>query len=202
MRKTLLLIWFLFPTLFVIAVHSADYVSLSSRNVTVPAYVNAYGDTIPYIALRPYYIYGPLRFRSQKQEKLYWKTVRDVRKCLPLAKLVAATLIETTEYLQTLPDDKAREAHLRQMEKDLVREYEPVLRKMTYSQGKVLLRLIARECDSTPYDILRGYIGTFSANFWQGVARLFTANLKTDYQPEGRDAMIEQVAVLIEQGEL
>lgn len=202
MRKTLLLIWFLFPTLFVIAVPSADYVSLSSKNVTVPAYVNAYGDTIPYIALRPYYIYGPLRFRSQKQEKLYWKTVRDVRKCLPLAKLVAATLIETTEYLQTLPDDKAREAHLRQMEKDLVREYEPVLRKMTYSQGKVLLRLIARECDSTPYDILRGYIGTFSANFWQGVARLFTANLKTDYQPEGRDAMIEQVAVLIEQGEL
>lgn len=202
MRKTLLLIWFLFPTLFVIAVPSADYVSLSSKNMTVPAYVNAYGDTIPYIALRPYYIYGPLRFRSQKQEKLYWKTVRDVRKCLPLAKLVAATLIETTEYLQTLPDDKAREAHLRQMEKDLVREYEPVLRKMTYSQGKVLLRLIARECDSTPYDILRGYIGTFSANFWQGVARLFTANLKTDYQPEGRDAMIEQVAVLIEQGEL
>lgn len=202
MRKLTLLLCFVPLAWISLAQQPADYVSLSSRNVTVPAYVTAYGDTVPYVALKPYYIYGPLRFRSQKQEKLYWKTVRDVRKCLPLAKLVASTLIETTEYIQTLPDDKAREKHLRQMEKDLVKEYEPVLRKMTYSQGKVLLRLIARECDSTPYDILRGYIGTFSANFWQGVAKIFTADLKTDYQPDGRDAMIEQVAILIEQGEL
>ncbi len=172
------------------------------RAFEIPAYVDYLGDTIPLVTLKPFYIFAPEHFANKKQERFYWKTVRDVRICLPLAKIVAATLIETTEYLRTLPDDKAREKHLHQMEKDLIKEYEPVLRKMTYSQGKVLLKLIVRECDSNPYDILKGYIGTFAADFWQGVARLFTADLKMDYRPDNRDALIERIAIKIEQGEL
>lgn len=173
-----------------------------SRNQRVPAYIDIAGDTIPTILLRPYVKYGNDGNMSAKQERYYWKLVRDVRKCLPLAKLAASTMIETTEYIRTLPTQEEREKHLRKMEKDLVKEYEPVLRKMTYSQGKVLLKLIVRECNSTPYEILQAYLGNFAADFWQAIARLFTADLKMDYNPDGKDALIEKIATKIEQGEL
>ena len=173
-----------------------------SRNQRVPAYIDIAGDTIPTILLRPYVKYGSDGNMSAKQERYYWKLVRDVRKCLPLAKLAASTMIETTEYIRTLPTQEEREKHLRKMEKGLVKEYEPVLRKMTYSQGKVLLKLIVRECNSTPYEILQAYLGNFAADFWQAIARLFTADLKMDYNPDGKDALIEKIATKIEQGEL
>ena len=169
---------------------------------TVPAYIDAQGDTIPTILLRPFVKYGPETVMTAKQEKYYWRLVRDVRKCLPLAKLAANTMIETTEYIRTLPTQEEREKHLRKMERDLIKEYEPVLRKMSYSQGKVLLKLIVRECNSTPYEILQAYLGNFAADFWQTVARLFTADLKMDYNPDGKDALIEKIATKIEQGEL
>ena len=165
-------------------------------------HVEPSGDTIPLVNLPNTYVYAPETFSSKKQERYYWKTVRDVRLCLPLSKIVSATLIETTEYMRTLPDDKAREKHLRQMERDLIRQYEPTLRHMTYGQGKILLKLIVRECDSSPYEILQGYLGTFAADFWQGIARLFTADLKTDYRPDNEDALIERIATRIEQGQL
>lgn len=174
----------------------------SARRQKVPAYIDIDGDTIPTILLRPYVKYGNEGKMSAKQERYYWKLVRDVRKCLPLAKLAANTMIETTEYIRTLPTQEEREKHLRKMERDLVREYEPVLRKMSYSQGKVLLKLIVRECNSSPYEILQAYLGNFAANFWQAIARLFTADLKMDYNPDGKDALIEKIATKIEQGEL
>lgn len=170
-------------------------------NKNMSAYVER-GDTVPHVALRPVYVYPRERFTSKKQERYYWRTVRDVKFCLPLSKIVSSTLIETTEYIYTLPNEKAREKHLRQMERDLIKEYEPLLRKMTYRQGKILLKLIVRECDSSPYDIIKGYLGSFAADFWQGVAKLFTADLKVDYQPKDEDLMIERIATLIEQGQL
>ncbi len=173
-----------------------------AHQVLVPACVDARGDTVPTILLRPFVKYAPERPMTAKQEKYYWKLVRDVRICLPLSKLVATTMIETTEYIRTLSTQEEREKHLRQMERDLIKEYEPVLRKMTYSQGKVLLKLIARECNSSAYQILQAYLGNFAADFWQAVARIFTADLKMEYEPEGKDALIEKIVIKIEQGEL
>ncbi|MEI3341704.1 MAG: DUF4294 domain-containing protein [Coprobacter fastidiosus] len=90
----------------------------------------------------------PLKFKNRKEEKYYWRTVRDVKKTLPYAKLVNAASLETYEYIQTLPE-KARKAHLRRMEKELFKEYKPVLKKITYSQAKLLIRLIDRECNQS-----------------------------------------------------
>ncbi len=176
--------------------------NITLAGMTVPAVIESNGDTIPYVALRPYYLYGPIRFTSRSEYRAYQKLVRDVKLCLPLAKIVANTIIETTEYLETLPDDKARDKHLRQLEKDLIKDYEPLLRRMTYSQGKVLLKLIVRECDSSPYEIIKAYMGGFVAGFWQGVAKLFTADLKTDYNPLTKDVLIERIAIQVEQGQL
>jgi len=160
------------------------------------------GDTVPVAVLGSVYSFPKENFKSASEERYYWKLVRDVKIVYPLSRIVYFTLLETMNYIETLPDPKDRERHLRRMEKDLVKEYEPVLRKMTYTQGKILLKLINRECSSSPYDLIKAYRGSFSASFWQGVASLFHADLKSGYDPTTKDYTLERIVVKIEQGQL
>jgi len=160
------------------------------------------GDTVPVAVLGSVYAFPKENFSSASQERYYWKLVRDVKIVYPLSRIVYFTLLETMDYLKTIPDPKVRERHLRQMEKDLVKEYEPMLRKMTYTQGKILLKLINRECSSSPYDLIRAYRGSFSASFWQGIAKLFHADLKAGYDPDKKDYTLERIVIKVQQGQL
>jgi len=160
------------------------------------------GDTVPVAVLGSVYSFPKENFKSASEERYYWKLVRDVKIVYPLSRIVYFTLLETMNYMETLPDPKDRERHLRRMEKDLVKEYEPVLRKMTYTQGKILLKLINRECNSSPYDLIKAYRGSFSASFWQGVGSLFHADLKGGYDPSTKDYTLERIVLKIEQGQL
>ena len=160
------------------------------------------GDTIPVAVLGSVYSFPKENFKSASEERYYWKLVRDVKIVYPLSRIVYFTLLETMDYIETLPDPKDRERHLRRMEKDLVKEYEPVLRKMTYTQGKILLKLINRECNSSPFELIKAYRGSFTASFWQGVASLFHADLKSGYDPTSKDYTLERIVIKIEQGQL
>ena len=108
------------------------------------AYVDG-KDTIAVVNLQEVFVFPQVRFKNKREEQKYNKLVRDVKRTLPYAKMVYETLIETYEYMETLPDDKARQAHLKRMEKDLFKEYKPELKKLTFSQGKLLIKLIDRE---------------------------------------------------------
>jgi hypothetical protein len=158
------------------------------------------GDTIALVQLREIFIYPELRFKNKRAKQNYDKLVRDVKRTLPYAKMVYETLIETYEYMETLPNDKAREQHLKRMEKDLYKEYTPELRRLTLSQGKLLIKLINRECNQSSYNILKAYLGSFRAGFWNIFAGVFGASLKTDYDPKGKDALTERVVVMVERG--
>jgi len=160
------------------------------------------GDTLSMVFLQTIFVFPPERFSSKKQETYYWKLVRDIKKVYPLSKIVYYTLYETMEYLETIPDPDDREKHLRKMEKELIKEYEPTLRKMTYSQGKLLLKLIDRQCNTSSFDLIRAYRGNFTAHFWQGVAKLFRADLKSEYFPTEQDFMVERIIIRIDQGQL
>ena len=102
--------------------------------------------------------------------------------------------------METLPDDKARQAHLKRMEKDLFKEYKPELKKLTFSQGKLLIKLIDRECNQSSYNLLKAYLGSFRAGFWNLFAGMFGASLKSEYDPKGKDAMTERVVIMVERG--
>jgi hypothetical protein len=167
----------------------------------LPAEVIA-GDTVPLVRIREIIIYPHPVFRNKRERQRYEKLVRDVKRTLPYAKLVYLTLIETYEYMETLPDDKARQAHLKRMEKELFAQYKPELKRLSLSQGKLLIRLIDRECNQTSYNLLRAYLGSFRAGFWNLFAGMFGASLKSDYNPQGKDALLEQVVVLVESGAL
>ena len=157
-------------------------------------------DTIPMIFLKEVLVFPPLKFNSEKERREYEKLIRDVKRTLPYAKLVYNTLIETYEYIQTLPDDKAKDAHLKRMEKELFRDYKPELKKLTLSQGKLLLILIDRECKQSSYQLVNAFLGKFRASFWNLFANMLGANLKTEYDPKGKDAITERVAQLVERG--
>ena len=157
-------------------------------------------DTIPIINLQEVFIYPQIKFKNKREQARYNKLVRDIKRTLPYAKLVYATLIETYEYIETLPNEKAKQEHLKRMEKELFKEYKPELKKLTFSQGKLLIKLIDRECNQSSYNLLKAFLGSFRAGFWNLFAGMFGASLKTEYDPEGKDFMIARIVVLVENG--
>ena len=166
--------------------------------------VDEYGDTCRLTYIRDVYVFPELKFKNKKEEKFYWRTVRDVRLTLPYAKLIAETLIETYEYIETFPTKKEREQYLKRMEKSLFEQYKPVLRKFSRRQARVLVKLIQRETNQSSYDIIRAFLGSFRAGFWQGFGKLFGVSLKADYNPaaDRDDAILERIACGVEEGRL
>lgn len=162
------------------------------------------GDTLYHVILRPITVFPELKFKNKKQEEYYWRTVRDVKKALPYAKLICRTLTETYEYIETLPDTKAREQHLKEMEKAVFEQYKPELKKFTRGQAKVLVKLIQRETNQSSYDIIKAFLGSFRAGFWQAFGKMFGVSLKGQYNPkkDENDAIIERICIEVEQGTL
>jgi hypothetical protein len=160
------------------------------------------GDTIPSMRMPTLYIYKPLKFKNKKKQQEYNRLVRNVKKTLPIAKEVNRAIIETYEFLQTLPDEKARQKHLSLVEKSVKEQYTPRMKKLTLSQGKLLIKLINRETSSSSYELVKAFLGPFKAGFYQAFAAIFGASLKKEYHPEDEDAMIERIIVLIENGQL
>ncbi len=173
--------------------------------VTVDNVVSAYiedGDTIPQLLLPPVYVFPILHFKSKQQEKFYWRTVRDVKRTLPYAKAIGRTLAEINAELEKIPDEKGKKAYMKSKEDDLIGKYEPQLKKLTLSQGKMLIRLVDRECEQTSYELIKQYRGGFRAFFWQGFARLLGADLKANYDKDDEDKIVERVIILVEAGQL
>ncbi|MDL2320056.1 DUF4294 domain-containing protein [Alistipes sp. OttesenSCG-928-B03] len=128
------------------------------------------------------------------------RLVNHVKKVYPIAKEAKLRLARMEEDIVGLKGRTSQQAYIKKMEKELMREYTPVLKKMTFSQGKILIKLIDRETDMTTYDIVKELRGNFRASFWQGVATLFEADLKASYDKDGEDKVIEQIIVLYEAG--
>ncbi|MDE5838936.1 MAG: DUF4294 domain-containing protein [Paramuribaculum sp.] len=162
------------------------------------------GDSVKMNVLNTVTVFPPLKFKNRKEEEFYWKTVRDVKKTLPYAKLICATLLETYEYIETFPTQKEREDYLKKMEGEIFKQYKPVLKKFSKSQAQLLIKLIKRETDQSSYNIIKAFLGSFRAGFWQTFGRFFGVNLKGDYKPDKdrKDGIIERVAVGVELGML
>ena len=180
---------------------------LLAETLAVPAQVYTYnelpvdiykGDTIPVVHMRDVYIFSPPKFKNRRMEKEYWRNVRDIKKTLPLAREIRGIIIETYEYMQTLPDDKARDKHMKKVEKELMATYTPRMKQLTLRQGKMLIKLVDRECNQTGYDLIVVFRGKFRATFYQAFAALFGASLKSGYDPEGEDAELEEIIWLVE----
>ena len=136
-------------SLFLLLIGLEGFAQQTEAAPPQPSYVTQLcvyeGDTIPYVSLPAVYIYQPLQFKNKRQARSYNKLVRDVKKVLPIANEVQRAIIETYEYLMTLPDDKARQRHLKAVEKSIKEQYTPRMKKLTFSQGKLLIKLVDRQ---------------------------------------------------------
>ena len=161
-------------------------------------------DSIAYVQYQPVYVYPPPNFNTAAEWRQYWRLVRDVKRTLPIAKLINETVIETYEFLQTLPDKKSKDAHIRRVERGLMQQYKPRMKRLTFRQGKLLIKLVDRQTNSTGFELIRAFYGPFKAGFYQTFAALFGASLKKRYDPEHNpeDHLTERVINLVESGQL
>ena len=143
----------------------------------------------------------PVRKYARKPDmRRYARLVRAVKRVYPIAE-EARVLMRTMESeLLALPNKKQQKMYIKGIEKRLVREYTPVLKKMTIYDGSVLLKLIDRQVDDTAFDIIKEFRGGFEAGLWQALAKMFGNNLKTDYDPDQDDMLLEQIVTLYEKG--
>ena len=160
------------------------------------------GDSIQYMEMNNVYVYPELTFKSKKQAQSYMRLVNNVKKVLPIAKEARQMLIETTEFLDMLPDEKSKNEHIKRVEEDIFRTYKPKMKKLTYSQGKLLIKLIDRECHSSSYDMIKAFMGPIRAGFWQEFAWGFGASLNKEYDPTGTDRLTERVVLMVEAGQI
>lgn len=160
------------------------------------------GDSIPHVILPTLSKYPPLKFANERERQRYNRLVANVKKVLPIAKLAKHTIIETYDYLETLPTKEERDAHIRQVELGLRRQYTPLMKKLSYSQGKLLVKLVDRECNQTSYEIVKAFIGPLRAGFYQVFAGLFGNSLTKRYDPDGDDRYTERVVRMVESGQL
>lgn len=159
-------------------------------------------DSIQYVELNNIYVYPKPVFKNEKQRMAYNRLVYNIKKVLPIAKEVNKIIIETYEYLETLPNKKAKDEHMKLVEKSIKKEYTPRMKKLTYSQGKLLIKLVYRECNSSSYNLVQAFLGPVKAGFYQAFAWAFGASLKKDYDPNGVDRLTERVVLQVEAGQL
>ncbi len=157
-------------------------------------------DTIPHVDLPVVTVFPQKKFKNNTEEEQYWRLVWRVKRVLPYAK-EAAVLLQ--KYEMEVPPGarrKDRRVYVRKAEDELMKKYGPSLKQMSISDGRVLIKLIDRETHRVSYDIIRDVKGGVPAVFWQGVARLFGNNLKSEYDPFGEDRQMEQIVKYVEMG--
>lgn len=159
-------------------------------------------DSIQYVEVNNVYVYPEPVFKNAKQRMAYNRLVYNVKKVLPITKEVRKIIIETGEYLETLPNKRAKDAHMKLVEKGIKEEYTPRMKKLTYAQGKLCIKLVYRECNSSSYQLIQAFLGPVRAGFYQAFAWAFGASLTKKYDPNGVDRLTERVVRQVESGQI
>lgn len=192
LKKVLFLLWSFLPL--------AVAAQLQKGYVVMAQVVD--GDTIPVIELKQLVVYPKKEFRNAWEARKWEKLVRNIKKVYPYAKLAGMKFRLCELQMQNAKTEREKKALLKQAEKDIKENYGDELKKLNFTQGKILLKLIDRETGNTSYVLLQELRGKLMAFFWQGLARVFGYNLKESYDPMGKDRDIEQIVVMIENGAL
>lgn len=183
--------------LLLAAVLSASAQDSKPEPVALPFSIDENGDTIPNVNIKTVTV---RRFTKRRQQIKYNKLMYNVKKAYPYAVAARDELANMNSQLVGVENGRERERYIKEYEKQMFKKYEKDLRALTISQGRILLKLVDREINNTAYELVKEYRGSFSAFFWQGVARIFGENLKSEYDPDEEDIYIEEIVQLIEAG--
>jgi len=178
----------------------ADTIHKEGRHVLAAEKVD--GQTIASVEVEEVVVYPKLEFDSRRKYRRYRKLIRDLKKVYPYAQKAKYKLLKMENEFRQLESEKARKQYVKNVEKEIKEEFKDDIKKLTITQGRLLLKLIDRETGNTSYTLLDELKGSFTAVFWQTIARIFGHNLKAEYEPHGRDYLIERIVVLIEHNQI
>jgi len=147
-------------------------------------------------------IFGPVIFANKYEALRFSKLVYHVKKVYPYAKIVSVKVLEYNYIINKASSRKERKQLMKQAEEELIAQFEDDIKNMSELQGEILIKLIDRETGSSSYDLIKEFRGGIVASLYQSFGRLFGYNLKSTYDPLGKDKDIEQIVVMIENGEL
>lgn len=159
-------------------------------------------DTLPFIRLRTIYILPPHKFKNRREKLHFERLIRKVKKVLPYAKIAATKLYILNKELENCKTEKERKQLIKKADKELHAEYGESIKNLTFSEGRILIKLIDRETGNTSFELVKELKGSFTAFVWQSLARVFGENLKSEYNPEKDDKIIEEIVIRIENGQL
>lgn len=175
------------------------FLVLGQNGTTVHARVID-GDTVPEITLSSFQISAKRTWKSRADYNRFKRLEKKVVKVYPFAHLAAQKLEDYAKQLEKVESEKEKRKFYKRIEQEIKDEYEGELRKLTVSEGRILIKLLDRETGNTSYTLVTELRGKFSAFFWQGLARVFGHNLKSEYDPDGADRDIEFIVKRIEAG--
>lgn len=155
------------------------------------------GDSIPQygITLKEVVVFQPLRFKTREELKRYVLLRRRVFRVYPYAKLAADRLTVLNDRLNKIESKRGRKKYLKRLEKFIYEEFEEELKKLSKSQGRILIKLVHRQTGSTTFDLVKELRTGWKAFVYQTTASLFSLSLKDQYNPEEilEDYLIEDI---------
>lgn len=169
---------------------------------TIPAITNLNGENIPNWVIPEIVVIPKRKFKSNKDYRQYQRMIRNLKAVYPYAQIARAKFIDLNYQLTQLHTKREKEKYIDQVEKEIRDEFEKKLMSLTVSQGKMLIKLLDRETGRTSYELLKELKGGFSASLWQAVARIFGSNLKTEFDEDGDDKILNELILLYEHQQL
>ena len=157
-------------------------------------------DTIPLIELPEIRIYERKDYEYLYLKRRYRRMIRNVKKAYPYAKIAGVELKELDMQLASIENEKEKKTYIETAEKEIMDQFEKEVKRLTVTQGIILVKLIDRETGRTSYEVIKDLRGGITAFFWQGIARIFGNNLKSEYDPVDKDRIIEVIVQGIEAG--
>ncbi|MBR1465293.1 MAG: DUF4294 domain-containing protein [Bacteroidaceae bacterium] len=199
------------PTLSVVAQPVMDSVEeaymhtggrIFSHRLYLAGIVEFEGEEVPWYQIAPVYIFPKLIFANEAEARRYYQIANNIKKVYPIAVDIARDVRLHTEHLDSLEEKRDRDQYMKKMEKELKQKYTPRCKKLTLTQGKLLIKLVDRQCEQTAFRLVRSYMGSFKATFYNTFASIFGASLKKEYDPEVDDRITERCILLIESGQM
>jgi hypothetical protein len=147
--------------------------------------VNIVGkDTLPVVALDQIVVVSKRHFKNAEDYARFTILQYNVRIVYPYAKIAGQLFNDVQDSLAYMDNKHERKKFLKRKEKDLDEQFEKSLKNLTIDQGKILVKLIARETGHSCYDLVEQFKSPFSAFYWNGLGKIFGYNLRPDYDPE------------------
>ena len=173
-----------------------------SHRLYLAGIVEFEGEEVPWYQIAPVYIFPKLIFANEAEARRYYQIANNIKKVYPIAVDIARDVRLHTEHLDSLEEKRDRDQYMKKMEKELKQKYTPRCKKLTLTQGKLLIKLVDRQCEQTAFRLVRSYMGSFKATFYNTFASIFGASLKKEYDPEVDDRITERCILLIESGQM